>query len=171
MEGGYVLAKVASIANERCGDGVLLRYGGHAMGESLCHRVWSGGGVFHIDTERTGYFDNTIFRVAQAHKLSIEQFRKDWLAQSKTDVATIVWFDYKQTRVGVYSNGDGAFRHSVSLSIIDVQRRLIVAQKTFTGPEPPETIRIGRPDRVDRLPSRDEIAQWLAGLRWKREFP
>jgi hypothetical protein len=169
-EAGYVAGKVASIANERCGVGVLLNYRGpegHSKRESNCDRVWSNGEVFKAVSEHNGYFDGTIFDVARVRGVTPEQFRREWLAQSVSEVATIVWFEYKATKVGQYTNGFSAFRHSVDVSIIDLPRRLIVAQKTFTGPEPPEVIGKGV-STFNHLASREEIAQWLAGVPWKR---
>jgi hypothetical protein len=153
-EQGYLLARVSSIANERCWPAITETRGD----EKDCSREFA----------RTGYFDTTIFDVAVLRGSNPQMLRKEWIAQSVTDVATIVWFAYDHSQVGVYENGQASVRHSVEVSVIDVSRKVILAKKTFVGSEPPQSRRIGRDPFTGSMPSRAAIAEWLAGLPWRR---
>lgn len=147
----YILAKIASIGNELC-----------LMNESHCYRDLS---------PRWGYFDATIFHVPEEFQKSIaNDFREEWIAESVEEVATIIWFEYELNRVGTYEpSGQLAIQHSVKVSIIDIKRGVMLANKTFLGGMPTDTISPSFGSSFGTLPPVEEIGAWLASASWRRK--
>jgi len=148
-----ITGKVIPVANEFCGS--CLRNG--ALG--------------------LGHFDKTIFAIPewkdipqgglQGHGWSAGErnYQADRIAQTPEEVETIIWFVYREEKVGSYENGHPATKKFVNVSIINAKSGTILVTKEFSGSDPPKSITPSGVNSV-RVPSTKAIGEWLATFPW-----
>jgi hypothetical protein len=97
-------------------------------------RALSGKAIF-IDVRQK--------RVAWDLVWPLDDARSTRLAYSPGEVAVVVLMTQRDEQVGVYTGGGKAYVPHVTLTVIDVASRKVLARKTFVGGQPPSTATMG----------------------------
>jgi hypothetical protein len=84
-------------------------------------------------------------------------------AASPDEVATVVWLDWREEKVGEYSGGKPACVEWCDVTVIDRQQNVTLAKKQFKGGDPPKTLKTTFIKGVGPRPYK-EIADYLASL-------
>jgi hypothetical protein len=83
-------------------------------------------------------------------------------AAQPEEVGTVVWLEWGADRIGMYTDGAGAYAHTCKVTIIDMSIPAIIAERDFRGSRPPET-KSGSGSRYGSKPT-DKIVGYLKGL-------
>jgi hypothetical protein len=86
----------------------------------------------------------------------------DLKASKPEEVGAVVLTDWQKNEVGTYDDGTRAYQYTVDVTVVDHARRTVIAQSTFTGSEPPRTIKYSS-EGVGSKPTK-EVVDYLKGL-------
>jgi hypothetical protein len=78
------------------------------------------------------------------------------------EVGTIAIAAWGERRVGHYSNGGEAYRHTLEVTLVDPAVPAVVGRRSFEGGDPPETTK-SRGDHYGSSPTSD-VVSWLEQL-------
>ena len=81
---------------------------------------------------------------------------KELRPESPEDVGTVIWLDWGRSTYGSYTDGAKAYRKTCQITVIDLDKGLIVDRRSFSGSKPPGS-KSGGGSRSGSKPTREVI--------------
>ena len=84
-----------------------------------------------------------------------------YIAETPEEVRYVVRFVHEAILFGEYLGGGNAYQHSYHVQIVDLATGDTIAEESFLGSEPPQSVTAGSGDHTGDLPDYNTIADWI----------
>ncbi len=93
-----------------------------------------------------------------------EYIPEAYIAETPAEVRYIVRFVYKTILFGEYLGGGNAYQRSYNVQILDLTTGDTIAEESFLGSTPPQSVKAGSGDHYGKYPNRNTISDWITSI-------